>query len=98
MSIFAFTTSVLQIVHQDLKSKNVLLAKGQTAAKLADVGLSRVLNSLSFSSASSTYGTFAYAAPELLLSYTCTEKVMPQLLTERVAHACMFCNRHNVQV
>ena len=66
---------MFQIVHRDVKSKNVLLTKGCSSAKIADVGLSRVLDSLSFSSASIPYGTFSYAAPEILLGYQCTEKV-----------------------
>jgi len=67
----------VQIVHCDIKSKNVLLNKGYSTAKIADCGLSRMLDSHAFSSTGTNplHGTLAYAAPELLLGYKCTDKV-----------------------
>ncbi len=67
----------MQIVHCDITSKNVLLNKGCTIAKIADCGLSRMLDSHAFSSTGTNplHGTLVYAAPELLLGYKCTDKV-----------------------
>ena len=58
---------------RDVKSSNILLTKdGQ--AKLADVGLALMADY--FSSAGDTAaGTFAYAAPELLMGEHCGSKV-----------------------
>ncbi|GAB4820308.1 hypothetical protein N2152v2_007354 [Parachlorella kessleri] len=55
-----------KVVHLDLKSANILIARSGTA-KLADVGFSRVLSQshLSFSGAGA-YGTFPWSAPEVL--------------------------------
>lgn len=62
----------MQVIHMDLKSKNVLLNREQTVAKIADVGLSR-----GFNCASSEFvaGTREYSAPEVLLGRACTPKV-----------------------
>eukprot|EP00884_Botryococcus_braunii_P005883 jgi/Botrbrau1/15296/Bobra.0371s0005.2 len=54
-----------RILHLDLKSANVLL-KADFSAKIADVGLSKVLLRTHCSRVT-TVGTFDYAAPELLL-------------------------------
>lgn len=56
----------------DLKSKNVLLNREQTVAKIADVGLSRAFNS---ASTEFVAGTLEYSAPEVLLGRPCTLKV-----------------------
>ncbi|GAB4822983.1 hypothetical protein N2152v2_010029 [Parachlorella kessleri] len=65
------------VTHFDLKSGNVLLTAEHTA-KVADVGLSRVMScthhSLS-SDAGAPPGTFAYMAPELMLGTKCTQSV-----------------------
>ena len=37
----------LQVIHMDLKSRNILLNKDHTLAKIADVGLSRGMSVLS---------------------------------------------------
>ena len=69
-------------MHNDIKSKNILLTKNAATAKISDVGTSSILettaNSLSF-----PIGTFNYAAPEQLLGLrdTCTDKVIPFPLT-----------------
>eukprot|EP00891_Asterochloris_glomerata_P007989 jgi/Astpho2/7989/Aster-x1474 len=62
------------VVHLDLKTRNILLGGDHSRAKLADVGLSRVVTSTLTSSSSSRHpmGTFAYTAPEVLLGERCT--------------------------
>lgn len=68
---------VMQVIHMDLKSKNVLLNREQTVAKVADVGLSR-----GFNCATSEFvaGTREYSAPEVLLGRACTPKVTIKLI------------------
>jgi hypothetical protein len=62
-----------RIVHLDLKSANILLAKnGQ--AKVADVGMARVMNQSCLSKLSNQ-GTFAWSAPEVLNGKKCSERV-----------------------
>ena len=56
---------------QDLKSANILLARDFTA-KIADVGLARILHDDMLSSRKEV-GTFAWAAPEVLLGQRITE-------------------------
>ncbi|KAK9818283.1 hypothetical protein WJX72_010061 [[Myrmecia] bisecta] len=64
--------SSISVIHLDVKSPNILLAADGTA-KIADVGLSRVLTKTHLSTISCV-GTFAWAAPELLTGLRCTEK------------------------
>lgn len=61
-----------RVVHFDLKSANILLSRAGTA-KLADIGMARVLNK-SYLSVISGLGTFAWSAPEVLSGKRCTEK------------------------
>lgn len=56
---------------QDLKSANILLARDFTA-KIADVGLARILRDDVLSTRREV-GTFAWAAPEVLLGQRITE-------------------------
>ena len=59
----------LQIVHRDIKSGNILLSRDCNAAKICDVGLARIMNNTSITGSSYNVNTtFAYAAPEILLS------------------------------
>ncbi|KAK9834180.1 hypothetical protein WJX81_006227 [Elliptochloris bilobata] len=62
-----------KVVHFDLKSPNILLARDYTA-KLADVGLAKLMMRDCLSTLRDI-GTFAWAAPEALLGHKCTEKV-----------------------
>ena len=56
----------------DLKSQNILLNRDHTVAKIADVGLSRGIQS---SLSNLSVGTLEYSAPEVLLGRYCNEKV-----------------------
>jgi hypothetical protein len=65
----------VNVIHRDLKSKNVLLTD-TCSAKIGDVGIAAV-HSQGFltASAGSVMGTLAWSAPELILGERCTEKV-----------------------
>ena len=60
-----------RVVHFDLKSANILLNRNGTA-KLADIGMARVLCK-SYFSVISGLGTFAWSAPEVLAGRRCSE-------------------------
>lgn len=60
-----------KVIHMDLKSKNILLDRDHTVAKITDVGLSRGMTS---SNKSFTPGTLEYSAPEVLLGRFCDGK------------------------
>ncbi|CAL8461524.1 g1055 [Coccomyxa elongata] len=64
-----------QVVHCDLKPKNILLNREWTVAKIGDVGLARMKLDTHLSTTSTMCGTFMYAAPEVLLRARCDEKV-----------------------
>ena len=66
----------LQVVHCDLKAKNVLLTQDRRVAKIGDVGLARMMAETHLSTASGFFGTFAYTAPEVLGRRRCNEKVL----------------------
>ena len=70
-----------QVVHCDLKPKNVLLNRDWTVAKIGDVGLARMKLDTHLSTTSTMHGTFLYAAPEVLLRKQCDEKVIFLSLT-----------------
>jgi len=59
---------------RDLKTSNILLS-AEGVAKIADVGLAKMLTNADQYSLDHTAGTFAYAAPELILGTRCSEKV-----------------------
>lgn len=58
----------------DMKPKNVLLTADYSIAKIADVGLAHIMGGST--PGSPAMGTFAYAAPEQLISQHCDEKVL----------------------
>lgn len=64
---------MLQVIHMDMKPKNVLLTADYSIAKVADVGLAHIMGV--GASGGLAQGTFAYAAPEQLLNQHCDEKV-----------------------
>ena len=68
---------------RDLKTSNILLS-AEGVAKIADVGLAKMLTNADQYSLDHTAGTFAYAAPELILGTRCSEKV-------RSLAACCSC-------
>ena len=90
----------------DVKSKNVLLDREYNVAKIADVGLARVLGN-TVSTRGLPLGTFHYAAPELLVGdrNLVTEKVQPATVAvlsssipcHEYCHctAFMFCISHD---
>ena len=65
----------VQVVHCDLKPSNILLDKTRRIAKIGDVGLSRAMTSNHLSTRSTIFGTLEYAAPEVLTTARCSEKV-----------------------
>ena len=76
----------------DVKSKNILLDKDYNVAKIADVGLARVLGN-TVSTRGLPLGTFHYAAPELLVGdrNLVTEKVTAIIPLHSASWAKQFC-------
>jgi serine/threonine protein kinase len=53
---------LLQVMHSDMKARNVLLSKGRETAKISDVGVARYLNECATATQSNYVAwTFAYA-------------------------------------
>ena len=61
-------------MRRDLKTSNILLT-GEGVAKIADVGLAKAMTNAGQQSSDHAAGTFAYAAPEILMGTGCTYKV-----------------------
>ena len=59
--------SLLQVVHRDIKSGNVLLSKDYRQAKICDVGLAHIMGTTT-NTGCGVQATFAYAAPEMLFN------------------------------
>ena len=57
-----------------MKTSNILLTAGGVA-KIADVGLAKVMSQTGQQSSDHATGTFTYAAPEILMATGCTTKV-----------------------
>ena len=66
---------------RDLKSSNILLTAGGVA-KIGDVGLAKLICNADLQSSDPDAGTFAYAAPELILGSRCTHKVRSRRVTK----------------
>ena len=80
---------MVQCIHGDLTTRNILLNGSHTVAKIGDLGLSRTLEA---SIAEVQQGfTIAFAAPEILLNMRCNEKVW-QLLS--LTPAWCSCQSH----
>lgn len=82
----------VQVVHNDIKSKNILLTKGATVAKIADVGTSRMLETTASTLSMPMLYTWPYAAPEQIRGSRneCTNKVSHS----RLRAASYYC-RHD---
>ena len=82
----------MQLIHMDLKSKNVLLNARKDLAKIADVGLSRIIQSTLGGAGSTPFGvgTFEYTAPEILLGRQCNEKVCSHTYTHVLVQCLWF--------
>ena len=72
----------------DLKSKNILLNRDHTVAKITDVGLSCGMAS---SNNAFTPGTLEYSAPEILLGRFCCEKVCWLLILAKQLRSSRQC-------
>ena len=64
-----------KVIHRDLKTKNVLLNKEKTVAKIGDVGAAVIHADGYLTPGSGMVGTLAWAAPELLLGQRISDKV-----------------------
>ncbi|KAL0049131.1 hypothetical protein WJX82_007250 [Trebouxia sp. C0006] len=66
-----------KVVHNDIKSKNILLTKDAAVAKIGDVGTSRILETTACSLSAPMLYTWCYAAPEQIKGSRggCTVKV-----------------------
>ncbi len=80
--------ALAQIILLDLKSPNVLLARDWTA-KIADFGVAKILRT-DFLTTLKDMGTFAWAAPEVLLGKPCTEKARLLTLAVHSWRSCDF--------
>ena len=67
----------MQVVHNDIKSKNILLTKDAAVAKISDVGTSCILVTTATTLSYPMLCAYAYAAPEQLMGGrdACTDKV-----------------------
>ena len=78
----------LQVIHMDLKSKNILLNRDKTVAKITDVGLSR---GMATSNRGFTPGTLEYSAPEILLGLTFHNTVLVCGCIQLIACGALLC-------
>ncbi len=59
----------MQVMHSDIKARNVLLSANRDVAKISDVGVAKFLNEMATQTQSAYVAwTFAYAAPEILMN------------------------------
>jgi serine/threonine protein kinase len=61
----------LAIIHRDIKCENVLISYDLEKVKVADFGLSRIMNLVP--TAVSTHGTLPFMAPEVALNLYCKD-------------------------
>lgn len=89
------------VIHSDLKTKNILLSRNGADAKIGDVGLARIISSASQTSQDYAFGTFAYAAPELLLGEKCDYKAsldLHEAAMRLCAAVSCLCSRGHLSV
>lgn len=68
-----------QVMHSDIKARNVLLSGNRDVAKISDVGVAKFLNEMATQTQSAYVAwTFAYAAPEILMNQKSGAQVPPQ--------------------
>ena len=62
-------SAYMQVMHSDIKARNVLLSANRDVAKISDVGVAKFLNEMATQTQSAYVAwTFAYAAPEILMN------------------------------
>ena len=79
----------MQVVHNDIKTKNILLSKNASIAKISDVGTSSILETTTSHVTNPLLATYDYAAPEQLMGArnSCTDKVALML----PFYLCLLC-------
>jgi serine/threonine protein kinase len=78
------------VVHRDIKPANILVTRGDSLAKLADFGVSRLVDELSSATESGAMlGTLDYMAPEVMLDARAASELSDQYSLGVVLYECL---------